>query len=83
MDCTSPVEKTEIANDQKYRVTCRISVPTQRGKWLFLLLFSLMKIIIKQFIYFYFYLFLFDLLFIYFFNTIHVYLLQVCLNANM
>ena len=88
MDCTSPVEKTEIASDQKYRVKCRINVPTQRGKWLFLLLFSLMRFIIKQLIYLYFYfLFIFYLflhffidLFI-FFNTIQVYLLHVCFNA--
>ena len=38
-DCTSPVEKTEIANDQKYRVKYRIKDPTQWGKWLFLSLF--------------------------------------------
>ena len=29
MDCTSPVERTDIANDQKYKVKYQIKEPTQ------------------------------------------------------
>ena len=39
MDCTSPVEKTDISNDQKYSVKCQIRDPIQAVKSLFLPLF--------------------------------------------
>ena len=39
VDCTSSVEETEIANDQKYRAKCQIKDLTQWGRWLFGIVF--------------------------------------------